>query len=326
MINGHTDPSTIAIDGIDIRRGERTQINIPVGRIPSGTRVFVSAHVYRANTPGPVLLLLAGIHGDEINGIETVRRFLQSSLLNQLERGTLIVIPLLNVFGFINFSRDVPDGKDVNRSFPGVSSGSLASRVASAITKKILPHVHFAIDMHTGGASRYNHPQIRFSSKYEGNFEMARAFGAPLLIQKNAVSRSFRKIANEAGICAIVYEAGEAIRLDGFSIEVGGNGIENILNYLGMTNSGHIVKRQQILFKASSWIRASDAGIFVWSKSSGQTVIKGEPLGEIHSPQGDRQRVVIARRDGHIIGHNNSSVVQNGDALFHIGMEPEILV
>lgn len=313
------------IDGTDVPRGQSAQINISVARIPSGTKVYLSAHVFRSKVPGPTLLLLAGIHGDEINGIEILRRSIEEGVYLNLSKGTVIVIPLLNVFGFIHFSREVPDGKDVNRSFPGTSGGSLASRVASAITKKILPHVDYAIDFHTGGSSRYNYPQIRYSQKHEGCFDLARAFGAPFLIQKNVISRSFRKIASEGGAKVLVYEAGEAIRLDGYSIEVGFQGILNVMSFLGMLNKKIKLPQKQLKFAVTGWIRASDAGLFIWSKSSGQSIRKGESIGMIKSPQGERSKQVIAKRDGYIIGHNNSPVVQNGDALFHIAFDPEIL-
>ena len=126
---------TLIIDKTEVLPGEYQQVNINVSRLPSGTRLSVQCHVYRSIRPGPTVLILAGVHGDEINGIEIVRRSLASGLYKNLIKGSVIVIPLLNVFGFINFSREVPDGKDVNRSFPGTSSGSLASRVASVLTR-----------------------------------------------------------------------------------------------------------------------------------------------------------------------------------------------
>ena len=152
----------MTIAGKSVRRGEKETIQLHIANLPSGTPIHLSLHVYRAKKPGPVMLVTGGVHGDEVNGIEIVRRSIVDGFYENLLCGTAIVIPIVNVYGFINYSRDLPDGKDVNRSFPGHSRGSLASRVARAITKEILPHCDFGIDFHTGGAARYNFPQIRF--------------------------------------------------------------------------------------------------------------------------------------------------------------------
>lgn len=311
----------MVIDNQEILPGDYQQLNLIVSRLPSGTRIYIQCHVFRAVDPGPVVLILAGIHGDEINGIEAVRRTLSKGCYNNLVSGTVIVIPLLNVFGFINFSREVPDGKDVNRSFPGTLRGSLASRVAAVLTKKILPHVNYAIDLHTGGGSRYNYPQLRFNIGDAKALQMAKSFGAPFLVPKAKISRSFRKIASEMGITVLVYEAGEAVRLDGFAIDIGVQGIQRVLKYLGVTDQAPDIFEDMIIFKSTGWLRATEAGLFTWSQSSGTLIKKGQPLGAIHSPQDDRTKRILAKSDGYIIGHNNASVVHTGDALYHVGYQ-----
>jgi len=313
------------IENQEILPGEYQQINISVSRLPSGTRIYVQCHVFRGEEPGPSVLILAGVHGDEINGIESVRRTLDLGVYNDIKKGSIIVIPLLNVFGFINFSREVPDGKDVNRSFPGTSAGSLASRVASVLTKKILPLVDYAVDLHTGGASRYNYPQLRFNIGDEKALNLAKVFGAPYLIEKSKISRSFRKIATDLGVVVLVYEAGESERLDGFSIEIAVDGIQRVLAHLDMIEKAPVRRHDMVYFKSTGWIRATEAGLFTWSRSSGAIIKKGEPLGTINSPQGDRTKRIFAKADGYIIGHNNASVVHNGDALYHIGINGERL-
>ena len=244
-----------------------------------------------------------------------------SCILERLISGNVIAIPLLNVFGFINFSREVPDGKDVNRSFPGSSVGSLASRTASVLTKKVLPNVDIAIDLHTGGSSRYNYPQIRCNKKDEKAYGLAQSFGAPYVIEKPAINKTFRKTASQMGISVLVYEAGESVRLDGFSIEVGVAGIKRVLKSLNMISDAPPVNHNVISLKSTSWIRSSEAGLFTWTKRSGSFVHKGEQLGVIHSPFGDRTKRIISKREGYIIGHNNASVVNNGDALFNIAYQ-----
>ena len=313
----------IIIDKEEIKPGEYAVVNTSVSRLPSGTRITMQAHVFRSQKEGPTILIMAGVHGDEINGIEIVRRTLTDGIYHHLKIGTAIVIPLLNVFGFINFSREVPDGKDVNRSFPGTRTGSLASRVASVLTKKILPNIDYAIDLHTGGSSRYNFPQIRYSKKDSRAKELAKSFGAPFIIQKPLISKSFRKTANEMGASVMVYEAGESERLDGFSIELGYNGILRVLKALGMSDYAPEINHQMYHMRSTGWIRASEAGIFTWSRQSGTKIRRGEALGTIFSPQGDRIRKIVAKKDGYIIGHNNASVVHNGDALFHVAYDYE---
>ncbi len=311
----------LIIDRVSIGPGEKEQVDLFVSRLPAGNRINVQTHVYRASQPGPTVLLMGGVHGDEINGIQIVRKIIEDKVLETLKAGSVIAIPLLNVFGFINYSRDVPDGKDVNRSFPGSSTGSLASRTASVLTKKVLPNVDIAIDLHTGGAERYNYPQIRYSKKDKKALELAKSFGAPFVIEKPWITKSFRKTANLMDISVMVYEAGESVRLDGFSIELGVAGIKRALQSLGMVSEAPPINHEIKYFKSTSWVRASEAGLFTWMQKSGSYVTKGEVLGVIHSPHGDRTKRIIAKKNGHIIGHNNASVVHNGDALFNIAYQ-----
>lgn len=309
----------IIIDNVKIGIGQSETLKIIVGRTPSDNQITITTHVFRSENPGPTLLLLGGVHGDEINGIEVVNQMVLDNEFHNIKQGTIIAIPLLNVFGFNNLSRDVPDGKDVNRSFPGTSKGSLASRVASTLTRKILPYVDYAIDCHTGGSSRYNHPQIRVTKNEAVAIEMAKVFGAPYTIISSTIPNSFRRIAKEMGIHTIVYEAGESIRLCGPSIQKGKEGVRRVINFLKYKDDHQEIPETTEILK-SSWIRATQAGIFIWSKSSGHFVHKGEPIGLIKNPYGTKHITVFSKYNGHIIGHNNASVVNQGDALFHIGL------
>lgn len=309
----------IVIDGHSIAPGEHRIIDLSVSKLPSDTTINIHAHVYRSDTDGPTVLLLGGIHGDEINGVEIVRRMIDGEELNNIQCGTVIAISLLNVYGFINSRRGVPDGKDVNRSFPGASRGSLASQVASCLTKKILPNVDITIDYHTGGDARYNYPQVRYSKDDQQAKELGKVFAPPFLIAKPRIPKSFRKTANEMGIAVLVYEAGESERLNGLAIESGMAGTLRVLRHLEMILAKDTPKPPKVIEVLSTgWIRANAAGMFIWSRQSGAEVQKGEVLGHIHSPQGDRTSKVLARKPGYIIGHNNASVVHEGDALFHI--------
>lgn len=304
----------------EIPKGKNTTVQLNVGRLPSGTRIHIQVNVYRAEKDGSCMLVIGGIHGDEINGVETVRKACSEGYFDELETGSVIAIPLLNVYGFINFSREVPDGKDVNRSFPGSSAGSLSSKIARTITKEILPLVDFGVDFHTGGASRYNYPQIRYSTGDQNAAELAKVFNAPYCIAKSMISKSFRKVAHGMGIPIIVFEGGESLRLDGLSIQKGLEGLQNILDFKGLKKGNQTTYTSKFISK-TSWLRATSAGVFKWTKSSGQWVEKDEKIGIINDPYGHFEYPIIAKKSGYIIGHNNAPVVNHGDALFHIGYE-----
>ncbi|MEL6667638.1 MAG: succinylglutamate desuccinylase/aspartoacylase family protein [Bacteroidota bacterium] len=314
----------LTIGKTELLPGQNALIKLPAGQLPSGNKVEIQAHVYRGLRPGPTVLLLAGVHGDEINGVEIVRKCVHDKYFEELMAGTVIAIPLLNVFGFNNFSRDVPDGKDVNRAFPGTSSGSLAARVAHVLHKNILPHIDFGIDFHTGGRGTYNFPQLRYTPGDDKALEIAKAFGSPLIVASKAPSKSLRKTAKSTyDLPILTYEGGENQRYDGLSIQTGINGIKRLLAGKLMLGGTAIPEAPQtIRVTESRWTRAERAGLFQWFKSSGNRVRKGEPIGVISDPQGQlpNQRI-LSKKDGYIIGHANAAVVSQGDALFHIGKE-----
>ncbi|WP_236977037.1 succinylglutamate desuccinylase/aspartoacylase family protein [Membranihabitans maritimus] len=305
-----------------IEPGETKEIDLYIGELPTGSTVTVKAHIYRSKNPGPTGLILAGMHGDEINSIEIVRQSIFNGFFTNLISGTVIAIPVLNIYGFMNFSRYVPDGKDVNRSFPGFSTGSLASRVAKVMSKKILPIVDFGLDFHTGGDSRFNYPQVRYSPKSVKALELAQSFNAPLMIEKSTISKTLRAEAKSRDIPILVYEGGEALRLNGFAIEVGLQGIQNVLFDKKMIDKKSASPdREKLSFKKTTWVRAHQSGIFIWNKSSGNSVKKGEAIGVIYNPNGTESTSVKASRNGYLIGHNNTPVVNVGDALFNVGYQ-----
>ncbi|PHN02968.1 succinylglutamate desuccinylase/aspartoacylase family protein [Flavilitoribacter nigricans] len=309
------------INGIDIAPGEQNSIKISVGQLPSGTRISIHAHIYRSAEPGPTMLVLGGVHGDEINGVEIIRRAVDDGLFEQLTKGNVIAIPLLNIYGFINFSRDVPDGKDVNRSFPGSTSGSLASRVARTITKKILPLVDFGIDFHTGGRSLYNYPQVRFTRNHAESEQLAMDFGAPFALGMGTIAKSLRRTALDLEKPIIVFEGGESLRYDSMAIQKGLSGLHRVLARREMIKSEAKAANTEV-FKKTTWIRAEKAGMFLWIKCSGNKVEKGDVIGQINGPYGKSNTIwVKAKESGIIIGHNNAPVVSQGDALFHIAYE-----
>jgi len=311
---------TIKIDNSTIEPGETKTVTYEIARLPSGMMINMPIHVYRSKVEGPTLLLSGGLHGDEVNGIETIRRMIAEGFFDKIIAGTVIAIPILNLFGFLNYSRDVPDGKDVNRSFPGSSTGSLASRVAYRLTKNILPLIDYGIDFHTGGAQRTNYPQVRFSSVDKNSKLIADAFGAPYTLNSNLIPKSLRHQSSKMGKPIIVYEGGESLRIDEFAIEEATQGTKRVMQYLGMV-SEKFEQKDSIYCADTNWVRAQRSGIFKPFIISGEQVQKGQPIGVINDPFGHYEIKVIANATGHVIGHNNSPVTLQGDALFHIGIE-----
>lgn len=306
------------INNTVIEAGENKTFRLDVSKLPSGTVISVQAHVFRSTQEGPTLLVSAGVHGDEINGVEIVRRAVENGVFDQLKCGTVIAIPLVNIHGFNNFSRDLPDGKDVNRSFPGKKSGSLASRVAHVITSEIFPLIDYGIDFHTGGSSIYNYPQIRAYKEDEESLELAKVFNAPLLVETGLISKSMRKEAYNHGIPMIVFEGGESLRLDEFSINQGIRGIKRLMYHFGMSDTP-IEAQEYTTLQTHKWIRSSSAGIFIPKKVSGEHFKNGEILGLITDPYTQFEKKIIAKQDGFIFGHDNQPVINQGRALFHIG-------
>lgn len=310
---------SLVINNTAIKPGNSEVIKLPVGRLPSGNQILIKAHVFHSKRKGPVVLILGGVHGDEINGMEIVRRAVTDGMFYDLEKGSVIAIPILNVYGFINFSREVMDGKDVNRSFPGSATGSLASRIARTLTRKVLPHIDFGVDFHTGGKNLYNFPQIRFTQTDIRSLELAKAFGAPYLIAAPPISKSLRKSALNEGKSIIVFEGGETLRFDGLSVHKAMNGIKRLLHAQGMFAEKPEQEEPNLLFQHASWMRTPKAGLFHWYKCAGNPIQKGEPIGVINDPFGLEETTLYAPRNGCIIGHNNTPVVNQGDPLFHIG-------
>ncbi len=301
-----------------IKPGQNITIQIPVANLPSGTAINLFAHVYRSKHPGPTILLTGGVHGDEVNGIEIVRRAVREKMFNGLKKGAVIAVPLLNVYGFINFSRGFPDGKDVNRAFPGSKNGSLASMIAHAFTQEILPFADLALDFHTGGKSVYNFPQARYSLEDPESRVLANELNMPCTIESGLIAKSLRKTAYQKGIPMVVFEGGESLRIDELSISEGLRGLKNVLISRQMIG-GEPKTIESLVLTNKMWIRANKSGIFSLEKKSGDFVEKGETLGKITNPYNTYQTKVTAKMKGFIFGHNNNPVVNSGDALFHIG-------
>lgn len=308
------------INDVEIRPGETRSIDVNIAKLPSHSSIDISITVSRAEEQGPVLLLSGGLHGDEINGIEIVRRIIENEY-NVPKRGTIICIPIINVFGFIHFSRNVPDGKDVNRSFPGNKNGSLASRVANYLMRDVLPKIDYGIDFHTGGADRTNYPQTRGLFTNSKVKELADIFHAPFTLHSKYRPKSIRQSAAKLGKTILVYEGGESSRFDEFAIQQGINGALRVMKHFGMLEiEPEKPNFENVYFNHSSWIRARASGLFQTMVESGEKVRARQLLGNITDPFGDFTVPVKSTQSGYVIGLNNNPIIHQGDAIMHIGI------
>ena len=287
----------LSINNQSIKYGEKAVINLNIARLISGTEIDLPIYVYRSKNAGPTVLLSGGLHGDEIDGVEIVRRMIERKVFDKLKCGSVIAIPVMNIYGFLNFSREVPDGKDINRSFPGSLTGSLASRVAYNLTHKVLQEIDFGIDFHTGGANRYNFPQTRFDPSDEKAKEISEIFNAPISLESKFIDKSFRKQANRMGKSIVVYEAGESMRFDQNSIEQGILGAQKVLAHFKMIDF-EVENKNSTHCEESVWVRAKSSGILYIEKTSGERVHQKEVIARITDPFGNFQTKIKAPQDG----------------------------
>ena len=298
--------------------GKETVIYLNVAHLPTRTVIDIPMYVYRAEEDGPSVLFSAGMHGDEINGVEVIRRILDTNL-NQVTKGMVICVPIINVYGFLYFSRYVPDGKDVNRSFPGSAHGSLASKVAYTVMQHIVPYIDYGIDFHTGGAQRTNYPQIRGDFSDAEIQNLAERTHAPFLIHSGMIPGSFRMEAFEKGTRILVFEGGESLRFDKFSIAEGVNCAHRFLHSFGMSSQMPEPCLSSTIIEDKSWHRCPDSGMWIPEIEYGDFVEENQVLGFMTSPYGDFRSEIVAKKAGYILGLNNQPVVNKGDALINIG-------
>lgn len=311
----------VVINGVRVRPGQSVNIELPIAKLPTHTLIDLPIFIRSSKNEGPVVLISGGVHGDEINGVVTAKKFLEEVDAGlELERGTLIIIPLVNIYGFLSNSRTFPDGRDLNRSFPGSKKGSLASRIAFILSEEIIPQIDFGIDFHTGGRMLSNHPQIRVDFKDKVGVELAKAFGTHYVVPSKHIDKSFRKTAFKSRKHLLVYEGGESMRLDNYAIEEGITGTKRLLHHLEMINAPQL-PQNTIVLKESEWTRAKASGIFYSSVRLGDFVKKGEIIARISDPYGQVIVPVKASTNAHVIGLNNNPVINVGDAIIHLGKE-----
>ncbi|MCW8831258.1 MAG: succinylglutamate desuccinylase/aspartoacylase family protein [Gammaproteobacteria bacterium] len=310
----------LTINNTTFAAGTRTTVDLPAGRLYTHTPVTIPVHVVRGKKSGPRLFISAAIHGDEINGVEIIRRLLKLPALKRL-RGTIIAVPIVNVHGLINHSRYLPDRRDLNRSFPGTEKGSLAARLAHLFMQEIVCQSTHGIDLHTGAIHRSNLPQVRANLDDEETERLARAFDVPVIISSTLRDGSLREAADEHGIPMLLYEAGEALRFDEISIRAGVKGIINVMRVLEMLPPSRRKSKKEtepVVARSSIWVRAPESGILRAMVPLGSRVKKDTLLGMVADPFGEAETSVFSSFNGIIIGRTNLPLVNEGDALFHI--------
>ncbi|MEE4360212.1 MAG: succinylglutamate desuccinylase/aspartoacylase family protein [Pseudomonadales bacterium] len=316
----------LTLHGTQVQPGTHVTIDLPVAQLYTHTALNIPLQVFRGRRAGPVLLLSAAIHGDELNGIEIIRRILRHRALGRL-RGTLIAAPVVNVFGFIHRERYLPDRRDLNRCFPGSERGSLGSRVADLFKREVLDLCTHVVDLHTGAIHRSNLPQIRADMSQPDVAAMARAFGLPVILDSSPLAGSMREVAGNAGIVALVYEAGEALRFEEASIRAGVRGCIRVMRHLGMLPPSRRSRSRSwapFVARSSQWVRADIDGVFRPHAELGAHVKKDDLLGKVSSPMGEGEVEIRAPAAGVLIGRNNIPLVNEGEALFHIARFDEL--
>lgn len=305
------------IAGNEIRAGKRMRIELPIGNLMSGTPVALPLIVVHGKNDGPVVWLSAAIHGDEICGVEIIRKTLHELNANAMS-GTVIAAPVVNVHGFNTNDRYLPDRRDLNRSFPGSRRGSLASRIAYLFMTEVVKRSDVGIDLHTGSDLRTNLPQIRCDIDHAPTVELADAFGAPIVIDARLRDGSLRQAAVEEGKIMLLFEGGEASRFDPSSIASGTAGVLRTLNHLGVTNVEVSPSAPCLYSRATSWSRASKSGIVHLDARLGELVRAKDQVATIYDPYGKVLSRVTTRYDGIVIGHSQAPLVNRGDAISHV--------
>ncbi|MEM9533090.1 MAG: succinylglutamate desuccinylase/aspartoacylase family protein [Pseudomonadota bacterium] len=317
---GSGKSKSFTLAGREFAPGERGTVDVVLPGLYTQAETHMPVQVVCGRQPGPKLLVSAVIHGDELNGLEIVRRLLAASALRRL-RGVLVAVPVVNVYGCLNRSRYMPDGRDLNRCFPGSAKGSMASRLAHLFMSEIVSRVDYGIDLHTAGGQRDNLPHLRSAPEMPATLEMAKAFGAPVVLHADLLDGSLRHAALEAGVQMLLYEGGAALSFDELSIRTGVRGILRVMRHVGMLAPSRKKKRagvEPVIATRSTWVRAPGSGVFRGFVPLGSVVEAGDQLGVVADLMGEDEEAVVAPRDGVLIGTCRLPLVHEGEALFHL--------
>ncbi|MFC4785935.1 succinylglutamate desuccinylase/aspartoacylase family protein [Nocardioides sp. MAHUQ-72] len=309
---------SFAIGPVRVRAGSARDLELPITRMITGADVGLPVRIIHGREDGPVVWVNAATHGDEVVGVEVVRRLL-AALSPREMRGTLIAVPVLNVLGVMTGERYLPDRRDLNRSFPGSSRGSLASRIAHLMMTEVVAKCEVGIDLHTGSDRRTNLPQVRADLDDERTRFLAAAFAAPVMLHARIRDGSLRHAARERGATVLLYEGGEAWRFDEWAITAAVDGVRRVLAALGMIDAvDEPAPEPSVECRQSGWVRARHTGFLHLDAQLGQRVADGERLGSLSDSFGRTLRLVRADRTGIVIGRTEAPVVNGGDAVVHL--------
>jgi predicted deacylase len=317
--------NNIEVLGKIISRGKGIQLNLDIAKLHTRTNIEVPIIIERAKEPGPTLLITGGIHGDEINGVEIVRQIISNGF-HKPQKGMVICIPVVNIFGFLNQTRQFPDGRDLNRVFPGSKGGSLASIFAYHLMKEIVPLADFCLDFHTGGANRFNAPQIRVNDGDDESLELAKVFGAPFIMKSKRREKSYRDSAIKLGKKVLLYEGGKSLDINKSVTKIGVKGALNLMHHLGIRDFTAALKSDlkvtdPVVVDSSKWIRAAYSGMFRSNAVLGNLYSKGDKIGSISDPFGFFEKDVKAPVKGYVFSINHAPIVNKGDAIIHMSRE-----
>jgi predicted deacylase len=308
------------IGGRTIAEGERMRLELPVVNLYTSAPVMLPLVVTRGKEPGPTVFVSAALHGDEIIGVEIIRRLLRMPAFAAL-RGTLLAVPIVNTLAFLHQSRYLPDRRDLNRSFPGSMSGSLAARLAHLFLREIVDRSDYGIDLHTGAIHRPNLPQIRGDLANPETLRLCRAFGIPLLLNSEPTEGTLREYTTKKGIPVILYESAEALRFDEVCIRIGVQGVLNVLYELNMLDRPKGTRKpalEPVIAKSSTWARSPASGVLRAQAGLGDVVRSGQIIGIVGDPLSENETPITAPATGVVIGRLNLPLVHEGDAAFHI--------
>lgn len=319
------DANAFELLGERVRSGTRKQLTWNASESLSGGSVPTPVLVVHGAEKGDVMCITAGVHGDELNGIETVRRIMHSTKPEKL-KGTLVGVPIVNLQGFQRQTRYLPDRRDLNRFFPGHPKGSSASRIAHTFFDQVIRHCDSLVDLHTGSFHRTNLPQLRADLNNESVVELSQSFGSTVVLHSEGGVGTLRRAAVEAGIPAVTLEAGEPLRLQSDEVAHSVKGINTLLATRGMYKRRNIWGDSEAVYYSSQWVRADTGGILFSKIDLGKRVTTGELLGTVTDPVSNEREEIRATYSGRVIGMALNQFVMPGFATFHIGIETESLV
>ncbi len=300
-----------------IAPGQRQVVELEAAKLYTHSPLSIPVEIINGQYAGPVLMVNAAIHGDELNGVEVVRQLINTIDASKL-RGTVIAVPIVNVFGFIHKSRYLPDRRDLNRCFPGSEKGSLASRMANTFFSQVAKRCDYILDLHTGAIHRTNLPQLRADLSNPETLRIAQAFGTPVIVDSPLRDGSLRSEAEKLNIPVLTYEAGEALRFEPICINAGYIGVQRVMQAIGMLRGRRKKLPEPVIAKSTSWLRAESDGILRTVVTLGDKVEAGQVLAYISAPLGHSEIELKANKGGIVIGQQTLPLVNEGDAVFHL--------